>query len=736
MQLKLPIFPKGTKLINSCLGVYEKNGIVCYLHSGSPIFSHGISDRNTFRLITANLIDQGLCTAKELSIALGVTQRRMQRNVAHLRKHGIGYFFQSPNREGNCHKLTGDRLLVAQSYLDSGWNNSRIARELGVVEGCIRYHLTTGKLVKPSDPPVRENGSTRKDRSEADGQAGEGFGIGATRIGDRIAAAFGQIDQAEPVFEESQSVCQGGVLFLLPALIEQGLLTTEKVYTRLSKGFYGFTTVVLFLAFMALSRIKCPEQLKQYKPGEWGKLLGLDRAPETKCLRRKLNEIIQQDKAEELNEALARKWVEREQTAFFFVDGHVQVYHGRAANLGKKHIARQKLCLPGTGEFWINNSTGQPYGLVCGQVNEKLQQMLKEEIVPKIKSGLLPSCPDLPSKQASDVPLFTLVFDREAYSPAFFRELWEKDRIAVITYKKNVRDKWPTEEFSLVKAIVIEKQREMRVAERAVTLAGMKMREIRKLGEEGHQTTIITTHPHISIEQVAGYMFSRWSQENYFRYMRQDYDLDRMVQYSVNQLDGDLIVNNPAYSKLTSKIKRNKEKIARRQARIYQLTERHAKEDLNKGARILKQIEKEKEELEVLENIDQKLKAERSQHRVKIQIKDMPEQVKYNKLESKGKQFMHVMKMICYRAETAFAGLIGQYFQRKDEEGRMLTKAIIQADADLLPDYKNRTLTITLHTLSTKRANHAASKMCQLLNEAELNYPGTNLKLVYRTTTS
>jgi len=94
---------------------------------------------------------------------------------------------------------------------------------------------------------------------------------------------------------------------------------------------------------MYLRRIKNPEQLKYYSPGEFGKLMGLDRIPEAKCLRGKIKEICYQEKSRQWNMSLARKWSTEEKNEFYYIDGHVQVYTGYKANLGKKHVARQSI---------------------------------------------------------------------------------------------------------------------------------------------------------------------------------------------------------------------------------------------------------------------------------------------------------------------------------------------------------------------------------------------------------
>jgi len=60
---------------------------------------------------------------------------------------------------------------------------------------------------------------------------------------------------------------------------------------------------------MALLRIRTPEQLQGQPPGELGILLGLDRAPEVKTLRRKLGELAARRQATSFSQRLAERWV-------------------------------------------------------------------------------------------------------------------------------------------------------------------------------------------------------------------------------------------------------------------------------------------------------------------------------------------------------------------------------------------------------------------------------------------
>jgi hypothetical protein len=576
-------------------------------------------------------------------------------------------------------------------------------------------------------------GSHRTERSVDDHYYGDRMGIAARRETDRVAAALGKLSEALPRFEPAHDVCQAGVLLLLPALLAQGLLKGKELYGQLKQGYYGLVTVLLLLCFMALSRIKTPEQLKQCKVGEFGRLLGFDRCPETKCLRRKIEQIVAHGKAHQYNMVLFQQWLpaDAEDSFYFYIDGHVRVYHGRKGNLPKKYVARQKLCLPGTTEYWVNDALGMPYLVITGQLNAKLKQSLIEQIIPLLVNQTAGAIDGQQFVRDADRARLIIIFDRGAYDPNFFKWLWETYRIAVITYRKYVKDNWSESEFTEHDVAVIAKQQTMKLGERTIELGGMVMREIRKLSDSGHQTSVLTTHRHISMAQVAGRMFSRWSQENFFRYMVQDYDLDRMVEYGIESEAAEQRVVNPCYNQLTQQLKKLREKQNRLKAQFYKSIADNWDADLDKLRERLTEPSELQEKIQLYQlEIDQK-RQERSQTNYYIAIKDMPEDSCYQRLKTESKLFMNVIKMIAYRAETAVVNLLLPYYQAGYQQGRMLVKEIIQSDADLIPDYANNTLTVRLHTLSTPRANRAVRELCKILNDTETVYPNTNLKLVY-----
>ena len=233
---------------------------------------------------------------------------------------------------------------------------------------------------------------------------------------------------------------------------------------------------------------------------------------------------------------------------------------------------------------------------------------------------------------------------------------------------------------------------------------------------------------------IALYMFSRWTQENFFWYLTQDYDLDKIFQYTVQQADGNVEVVNPQYSNLSHQIKKTREKTNRRQARLFQLTEENIKQPLDK-TNVQKQAQI-REEIDNWKQKEQDLITKREASTYRIKIKDMPQENRYTRLHTESKYFHNILKMICYRAETTFGQILSSGYKKKENEMRMLVKNLITTKGDIVPDYQNNTLTIALYSLSTPRDNEALKNVCTLLNDTETLYPGTNLKMIYKFATS
>ena len=146
--MQLPIFPQTTKLINSNVGLFERDDFVFYLHNGSPIYCHEKNDLNSYRFIIANLVVTGLCSPIDLARALGVSNRNMQRYAKTLREKGTDWFFNKEEKRGDAHKLTDEMLGEAQKLISKFYSVCDVAKLLGVTEGALRYHIKKGTIKK------------------------------------------------------------------------------------------------------------------------------------------------------------------------------------------------------------------------------------------------------------------------------------------------------------------------------------------------------------------------------------------------------------------------------------------------------------------------------------------------------------------------------------------------------------------------------------------------------------
>jgi hypothetical protein len=216
------------------------------------------------------------------------------------------------------------------------------------------------------------------------------MGYGTTRSLERVAAAMGELDAAPVRFEAAADITEGGVLLALPALLAIGLLRYTPNFYKLPKGYYGIDSIFLLLAMMALARLTSMEQLRYVAPGEWGDLLGLDRVPEVRCLRSKLALLSRQDgQAAKWNTELAKDWMGELPGGemLFYIDGHVRVYHGSQTELPRHYVARQRLCLRATTDYWINAMDGQPFFYVNREADPGLLATMRQDLVPWLEAN-------------------------------------------------------------------------------------------------------------------------------------------------------------------------------------------------------------------------------------------------------------------------------------------------------------------------------------------------------------
>lgn len=286
-QLHFPFFPDGVKLINADIAFQKDNGKIFYFQRNLPVFSHDESDVETFRMITSQFYVNGLVTQAEIVKAFGVTPISVKRAVKKFKKQGTKGFYE-PRRCRGAGVLTPTVLKEAQGLLEQGILPNDVADKLGIKRDTFYRAIKAGRLYASKKKDF-ELVTTKSSRDLEDSDAS--MGLGATNALGRIASSFFQRGTVETSFQPCCDISNGGVLFALAALLANGLLSHINKFFQLPSGYYGIESIFLLLAFMALARIKSIEKLRFSPPGEWGKLLGLDRIPEAQTLRRKIGII-------------------------------------------------------------------------------------------------------------------------------------------------------------------------------------------------------------------------------------------------------------------------------------------------------------------------------------------------------------------------------------------------------------------------------------------------------------
>ncbi|MHB8533746.1 MAG: putative transposase [Solirubrobacteraceae bacterium] len=376
----------------------------------------------------------------------------------------------------------------------------------------------------------------------------------ADRRLDRVLARLGMLDDAAPLFGPGHRVPRAGVLLAVPALVHTGVFeSASDVYGSIGPAFYGLRTTMAALLLLALLRIKRPEALKEHAPDDLGRLLGLDRAPEVKTLRRKLTRLAATGRATSFGQKLAERRVAAHGATmgFLYVDGHVRVYHGQRA-IPKAHVARMRIAMSGTTDYWVNDAAGEPLFVVTAEANAGLVKML-------------PPMLDEVRRLVGNERRVTIVFDRGGWSPRLFQKMVAVTGFDILTYRKGRFRRVPRRRFHKRVGRIDGIRVRYFLADQEIRLlrAKLRLRQVTRLSDDGHQTPIVTSRRDLTDLQVAFRMFERWRQENFFKYLREEYALDALVDYKVDDADPEREVPNPRFHALDAELRQARAEVAR-----------------------------------------------------------------------------------------------------------------------------------------------------------------------------
>ncbi|MGH3259735.1 MAG: putative transposase, partial [Streptosporangiaceae bacterium] len=572
-QLPLPWLPEGAVQIAPGIGVVldADGGGAAWIHGMAAYWWAG-GDWAGRKLAAVQLAELTGADKKDIAAAFGTDAATFWRWRKAYDEHGLAGLVTGKRGPKGPSKLTPQVSgRIRELAADGGLSQAEIGRRCGVSEFAVRTALGRGGAAAGRRDAGGDTGAGRAqdmlpEQDEAGARDTDPLPVlpdPVPRDGERALARFGLLGEgAAPVFAPAAKVPLAGLLLALPALAQTGLLASARaVHGRLRDGFYGLETALVLLVFLALLRAPRAEGATRIPPPALGPVLGLDRAPEVKTIRRKLGELAAAGRAADWQLAIARHHAAARPATlgFLYIDGHTRAYFG-TRDVQKMHIARMKHPGPATEETWVTDGAGDPLLVVMAEPSASLAAEI---------SGLLPGLRGICGEAAEPV----LCFDRGGWSPDLFAAIIAAG-FGLLTYRKNQAGKdipdLPAESFTTASVTGDDgRDRTYDLADTSIELpvtSGKHKGDVLELRQvtrrdKGRQIHILTTRDAAALPPagVVYRMTSRWREENYFRYARAHFALDALDSYAVIPDNPQRLVPNPAKKTAAAAVRTAKE---------------------------------------------------------------------------------------------------------------------------------------------------------------------------------
>jgi transposase-like protein len=742
-QLPLPLLPSGAAEIAPGVGVVTgaQGGLV--LVHGLATFAWDAGDEAGRRLAAVQLVRLRAASQAQVADVFGVDPVTVWRWDQALAEGGVAGLV--PGRKGprRASKLTADVVAVIRGLDGQGQTLADIAAVAGVSVSSVRNALGRG--------PARA-GLVAAERGAGPGPERGGPGAGPAGMvpgeedsagllpvlpdpvagdGERAAARLGLLGEgAVPVFTAGARYPLAGLLLALPPLQAAGLLgCARKVYGGLRPGFYGLDATLLTLVFLALAGEPRAEGATRVPPAALGRVLGLDRAPEVKTIRRKLAGLAAAGKAEELIMALGRHHAAArpEALGFLYADGHDRAYFG-TRQVQKTHVARLKFPAPATAETWVTDQDGNPVFMVTAEPSASLAGEVKR-LLPRLR------------QIAGDGRRVTVCFDRGGWSPALFADILAAG-FDLLTYRKGPAPDLPGTAFTTVSCTDDRgRSHACDLADTTITLDitdgprkgdQVSLRQVtrRVPARRGRTRQIhtLTSRTDLDAGQVCWRMSSRWREENYFRYARTWFALDALDSYAAGPDDPDRMIPSPAKRAAAARIRAAERALAA--AETARDTALLALRSPAPGQAVLITNQMLNDLNRPVDDAWDELDAagtDAAATPARVRLGDLsPDMMR---LDTETKQITHAIRMAAYNTETTLARNLTGHYARASDEAYALIREALTTSGDITPG--PGTLHIRLDPLTAPRRTRALTALCEQLTTTQATYPGTDLILRY-----
>lgn len=738
----------GAVYVSDSVSVRTEGGqrVICV--RGFVAAHYPTTDRAVEAYEMVKLCASGFANQLQIARAFGYSTRTLRRYQERYESGGIGALHREVGRPSRAYKASRKDRGRDQTILNlkaKGLSNRMIAGRLGVSEKAIRkrlrrlgwqvpeptnFPLPLPETVEPieavvPDPPPQPSSpmppappSLNKERGTTELLPQSWDHDPLDRSMDRTLAAMGMLEDAAPLFAPARDLARAGVLLAVPVLVASGVLSIgRKVYGNIAPAFYGLRTTLVVYILLCLLRIPRAEHLKEHAPVALGRIVGLDRILEVKTLRRKLTVLAARKASQRFARELALRRVKErgEVMGFLYIDGHVRAYHGKH-KIAKGYLTRTRLAVPATSDYWVNDQRGDPLFVVTAEANAAMTRMLEP---------LLKEMRELLGKERRA----TVVFDRGGWSPQLFVKLLALG-FDILTYRKGRTECVSETCFKTHTADLDGRGVQYALFEQPVCfLKGiLSLRQITRLSND-HQTHIITSRSDLPAVEVAYRMFERWRQENFFKYLRQEFLIDALIDYELEPDDPLRSVPNPTRQAVDRQLRQARAEIKKLQQAYGAVALGQTQDDPAASSTLKPEQLRIRDQIHKASARVDELRARQKSLAIRVPLQEARPNEDLVKLSTERRQLTNALKLTAYQIESDLVTLLRPHYARAEAEGRTLIQTALQSAATLEPTDTH--LRITLAPLSSAHRSKAIAGLCEVLNRSETCFPGTALRMYF-----
>jgi transposase len=510
--------------------------------NGQMVGYYACDDKGVERVLVTQLAEALTIDARDIAQAFGMHAVTLSRFRGQMRTGGStalmprksgpkGPSKMTPQIEGRCRKLR-----------EQGMSTRAIAESVSS-KGKTISHVSVAALFKAERtvaPAANQEPMASQQRPAGEEQQ--------TALESESEPTLLAIDShRESVAVEPAQTRYAGAMLLYASLAQLDLwnIARQQGADMVPGRWFGWADTLAMIIFCFALRFRSIEDFKNVRRRDLGVLIGKEECASVVSLRAKIKALTESIDAMAVNRELFRRYLTLEPVweGLYYVDGHFCPYFGSAPT-PSGWDAKRRLAVPGHTDVYVHDAKGRALFFFSQPLNDSLARAIPsavEEI-----------------RRAHGWAPFTIVFDRGGYSGEAFRYL-DQEGIGFITYLKGrkAERRYPRKHFRPGWFSFEGERHVYRLFEKKTRVGGAgAIRTIVFIGNEDHQVPVLTNlSPSANAAKVVHCLRLRWRQENNFKYLRENYAIDQIIQYGSDEETQDRLISNPRRKKVKEQIR-------------------------------------------------------------------------------------------------------------------------------------------------------------------------------------